>query len=289
MHNATNIAMNIAINNAMNNTARDAAARLPVSAPGARIAPLAGAHILVVDDDSRIRSLLSRFLVSEGYLVSAAADAREAWDWLQDIAFDLIVLDVMMPGENGMRFVERLRAGGASVSASPILMLTALAETGDRVAGLEAGVDDYLAKPFDPRELSLRIASILRRVRPIGANRDNVVNFDAFTFDCGTGELSRGTARVALTTREQEILRILVERDGAIVTRETLAKRGAQPAATERSVDVEIGRLRRKIETDPRAPRLLLTVRGRGYRLLLRTPGNDRSSSAEAAQHREKP
>lgn len=284
MNNAMNNAMNIAMNNAVS----DAAIRLPAFPPGERIAPVAGAHILVVDDDSRIRSLLSRFLVSEGYLVSAAADAREAWDWLRDIDFDLIVLDVMMPGENGMRFAQRLRASGAPISSSPILMLTALAETGDRVAGLEAGVDDYLAKPFDPRELSLRIASILRRVRRTEASRDKVVNFDAFTFDFESGELSRGDTRVALTTREQEILRTLVERDGAIVARETLAKRGAQPAATERSVDVEIGRLRRKLEADPRAPRLLLTVRGRGYRLILRGHGYDQSSSAEAAQHREK-
>jgi two-component system phosphate regulon response regulator OmpR len=273
----------------MNNPTIEDPARLSVPLTAERIAPVAGAHILIVDDDSRIRSLLSRFLVAEGYLVSAAADAREAWDWLRDMVFDLIVLDVMMPGENGMRFTERLRASGEPLSGSPILMLTALAETGNRVAGLEAGVDDYLAKPFDPRELSLRIASILRRVRRAASAEIRVIKFDDFTFDFETGEMCRGNARVPLTTREQEILRILIERGGAIVTRETLAKRGALPAATERSVDVEIGRLRRKLETDPRAPRLLLTVRGRGYRLLLRAPKYLQSSSEEAAQHRENP
>jgi len=273
----------------MTNPTIEDPARLTVPLAAERSAPVAGAHILIVDDDSRIRSLLSRFLVAEGYLVSAAADAREAWNWLRDMVFDLIVLDVMMPGENGMRFTERLRASGEPLSASPILMLTALAETGNRVAGLEAGVDDYLAKPFDPRELSLRIASILRRVRRAGAAKDKVVKFDEFTFDFETGEMNRGRARVPLTAREQEILRILIESGGAIVARETLAKRGALPPATERSVDVEIGRLRRKLEGDPRAPRLLLTVRGRGYRLFLRTPRYVQSSSEEAAQHRENP
>jgi two-component system phosphate regulon response regulator OmpR len=249
---------------------------------------VAGAHILIVDDDSRIRSLLSRFLVAEGYLVSAAADAAEAARWLGDILFDLIVLDVMMPGENGMLFAQRLRAGGEPLRSAPILMLTALAETGNRVSGLEAGADDYLAKPFDPRELSLRIANILRRVRRPAAG-PRIAHFDEFSFDFETGELRRREARVPLTTREQEILRILAERDGAIVARETLAKRGDLPAATERSVDVEIGRLRRKLEADPRTPRLLVTVRGRGYRLLLRAPRYELSPSGEAAQHRGNP
>jgi two-component system phosphate regulon response regulator OmpR len=249
---------------------------------------VAGAHILIVDDDSRIRSLLSRFLVAEGYLVSAAADAAEAARWLGDILFDLIVLDVMMPGENGMCFAQRLRAGAEPLRSAPILMLTALAETGNRVSGLEAGADDYLAKPFDPRELSLRIASILRRVRRPAAG-PRIAQFDEFSFDFETGELYRREARVPLTTREQEILRILAEREGAIVTRETLAKRGDLPAATERSVDVEIGRLRRKLESDPRTPRLLLTVRGRGYRLLRRAPRYELSPSGEPVQHRGDP
>jgi two-component system phosphate regulon response regulator OmpR len=230
-------------------------------------APNANApHILVVDDDQRIRTLLSRYLMNEGYLVSAAADAKEASAKMRDLAFDLIVLDVMMPGESGTAFVARLRNGPEPLRSAPILMLTALTETANRVEGLEAGVDDYLAKPFDPRELSLRIASILRRARradPGGAKR-----FGGFVFDPSRGELLHDGAPVRLTTRERDLLRSLAERDGAIVSRQTLAQRDPERSASERSVDVEIARLRRKIETDPNAPRYLQTVRGHGYRLL---------------------
>ncbi len=226
-----------------------------------------GAHILVVDDDRRIRTLLSRYLMNEGYLVSAAANAQEASARMRDLAFDLIVLDVMMPGESGTAFAARLRNGAEPLRSAPILMLTALTETANRVEGLEAGVDDYLAKPFDPRELSLRIASILRRARrvePAGPRR-----FGDFVFDPARGELLRGGAPVRLTTRERDLLRALVEHEGAIVPRQTLAQRDPDRIASERSVDVEIARLRRKIETDPNAPRYLQTVRGHGYRLLV--------------------
>jgi two-component system phosphate regulon response regulator OmpR len=225
------------------------------------------AHILVVDDDQRIRTLLSRYLTKEGYLVSAAADTSEASTRLRDFAFDLIVLDGMMPGETGAAFAARLRSGAEPLRSAPILMLTALTETADRVKGLEAGVDDYLAKPFDPRELSLRIASILRRARraePAGPRR-----FGDFVFDPSRGELLRGGAPVRLTTRERDLLRTLTEGDGALVSRQTLAQRDPDRSASERSVDVEIARLRRKIETDPNAPRYLQTVRGHGYRLLV--------------------
>lgn len=229
-------------------------------------------HILVVDDDRRIRSLLSRYLTGEGYLVSAAANTREADEQLRDLVFDLIVLDVMMPGETGAQFAARLRASDEPLRSAPILMLTALAETPHRVAGLEAGVDDYLAKPFDPRELSLRIASILRRSRPPAAATPVIVHFGDYAFDPTNGDLLRGDALITLTTRERDILRQLIDHKGDIVSRETLARRGSRHAATERSVDVEIGRLRRKIETDPRAPQLLLTIRGQGYRLMLDPP-----------------
>jgi two-component system, OmpR family, phosphate regulon response regulator OmpR len=233
-----------------------------------RAAPHAkAAHILVVDDDQRIRTLLSRYLMKEGYFVSAAADTREASARMRDIAFDLIVLDVMMPGESGTSFAARLRESAEPLRSAPILMLTALTETADRVEGLEAGVDDYLAKPFDPRELSLRIASILRRARradPTGPKR-----FGDFVFDPSRGELLHDGAPVRLTTRERDLLRALAESGGAIVSRQTLAQRDPARSASERSVDVEIARLRRKIETDPNAPRYLQTVRGHGYRLLV--------------------
>jgi two-component system phosphate regulon response regulator OmpR len=225
------------------------------------------AHILVVDDDQRIRTLLSRYLTKQGYLVSAAADTREASARLRDFTFDLIVLDGMMPGERGAAFAARLRGSAEPLRSAPILMLTALTETADRVEGLEAGVDDYLAKPFDPRELSLRIASILRRARradPAGPRR-----FGDFVFDPKHGELLRGGAPVRLTTRERDLLRALAEGDGALVSRQTLAQRDSDRNASERSVDVEVARLRRKIETDPNAPRYLQTVRGHGYRLLV--------------------
>lgn len=227
-----------------------------------------GAHILVVDDDKRIRALLSRFLMREGYFVSAAANAEEAMARLRDLAFDLIVLDVMMPGESGTSFARRLRAREEPLRSAPILMLTALTETRNRVEGLEAGVDDYLAKPFEPRELALRIASILRRTR---AARPKIARFDDFSFDLERGELLQGGKPVHLTTRERDILRLLASSSGEIVSRQTLARRDggpAQDAASERSVDVEIARLRRKIEEDQGAPRHIQTVRGQGYRLL---------------------
>jgi two-component system phosphate regulon response regulator OmpR len=227
-----------------------------------------GAHILVVDDDKRIRTLLSRYLMREGYLVSSAANAEEASARLRDLSFDLIVLDVMMPGENGTQFAARLRQGPEPLRSAPILMLTALHETANRVEGLEAGVDDYLAKPFDPRELSLRIASILRRSRR-PAPADPMVRFGPFAYDPARGELSRAGEAVKLTTRERDLLQTLVEHAGAIVSRHTLCNRASEHRAAERTVDVEIARLRRKIEADPNAPRHLQTVRGQGYRLVV--------------------
>jgi len=228
-------------------------------------------HLLVVDDDRRIRALLTRYLLREGYRVSAAANAREAAARLRDFLFDLIVLDVMMPGENGVDFAARLRGEGGPQAQAPILMLTARSETKHRIAGLEAGVDDYLAKPFEPRELVLRIAGILRRaggVRPAAAR---ATRFGDFAFDAERGELRRGGEPVHLTTRERDLLRLLAQGGGAIVSRLSLAKRDADGHgdANERSVDVEIARLRRKIEDDPGAPRHLQTVRGQGYRLLI--------------------
>ena len=233
---------------------------------------MARAHILIVDDDRRIRSLLSKYLGAEGYLVSAAANTHEAGERLRDFVFDLIVLDVMMPGETGAEFATRLRTGEEPLRSAPILMLTALSETANRVAGLEAGVDDYLAKPFDPRELSLRIASILRRCRQTRQPSPELAHFGDFTFDRMSGDLRRKGVPEPLTARESDMLRQLVEHKGEIVSREKLAKRSAGLTINERSVDVEIARLRRKIEGEPSAPRLLLTIRGQGYRLLIDSP-----------------
>ncbi len=230
-------------------------------------------HILVVDDDKRIRTLLSRFLTNEGYRVSAAANAEEASLRMRDLAFDLIVLDVMMPGESGTEFAARLRKREEPLRSAPILMLTARNEIEHRVEGLEAGVDDYLAKPFEPRELALRIASILRRTQAFPRFSANIkmARFGDYAFDLDRGELLRRGEHVRLTTRERDILRILAGADGDIVSRERLALRAeahGDERVGERTVDVEIARLRRKIEDDPSAPRHLQTARGQGYRLL---------------------
>ncbi len=237
------------------------------------------AHILVVDDDRRIRSLLSRFLVSEGYRVSSAANAAEATARLSELIVDLIVLDVMMPGEDGLTFTMRLRANDSRLSDAPILMLTARSELKSRVAGLEAGVDDYLGKPFEPRELILRIASILRRTRAParGARSGRVANFGAFSFSPDSGLLRRGEKPVPLTTRERELLGALA--GGDIVSRRALAMRNGDAELNERSVDVEIARLRRKIDD---ASHLIQTVRGQGYRLILDAP---RADAGEARAH----
>ena len=220
------------------------------------------AHLLVVDDDRRIRELLSRFLRKEGYRVTLAAHAAEARTHLKNLAFDLIVLDAMMPGENGFQFAAATRLD----SQVPILMLTARADAEDRVRGLEAGADDYLAKPFDHRELLLRIASILRRVAPRQGG-ERLVRFGSFAFSVERGELRQGEEAVRLTDREREMMQVLASQAGGTVSRDALAASAA--GANERTIDVQINRLRRKIEVDPANPAHLQTVRGIGYRLLL--------------------
>ena len=222
------------------------------------------AHLLVVDDDKRLRSLLQSFLRRQGHRVTTAASVAEARGKRSGLEFDLIVLDLMMPGESGLDFALQIRED----SETPILMLTARSDAIDRVRGLEAGVDDYLAKPFEPRELALRIASILRRTRPATfAPTAKLVRFGPFLFNRDRQELTRGDERVRLTEREREILSSLVAAAGEPVARETLAG-GGEPGQ-ERSVDVLINRLRRKIEDDPANPRHLQTARGAGYRLAL--------------------
>ncbi len=222
-------------------------------------------HLLVVDDDMRIRDLLSRYLADHGYRVTTAGNAAEARARLGAFAFDLLVLDVMMPGENGLDLAKSIRDG----SEVPILMLTARAEANDRIAGLELGIDDYVPKPFEPRELLLRIGNVLRRSAGDVPEVIVTVQFGEFLFHLESGELTRGGERVRITDREREILRVLATTPGEIVPRAALAGRGS--AANDRAVDVQINRLRRKIERDPTDPDYLRTVRGVGY-FLAATP-----------------
>jgi len=232
-----------------------------VPAPLADDAP----HLLVVDDDRGIRDLLSRFLHREGYRVTTADNVADARAKLDGLRFDLLILDVMMPGETGFDLAKSIRGA----STVPILMLTARAEKESRIAGLEIGADDYVAKPFEPRELSLRIANILKRANPPPAPPAESVRFGPFVFHIGRGDLRRGEEVIHLTDREREMLRMLAAVPGETVTRLALAGNGASPG--ERAVDVQVNRLRRKIETDPANPLFVQTVRGIGYRLVVQT------------------
>ncbi len=224
-------------------------------------------HLLIVDDDERIRGLLQKFLIRNGFLVSAAREAAHADRILSGLDFDLIVLDVMMPGEDGISFCQRLR----EERSVPILLLTAKGETEDRIKGLEAGADDYLAKPFEPKELLLRINSILRRVPQTEAEvvTPKMLSLGPFRYDVEKGTLWEGDAPVRLTATESQLMRIFATRPGAPFSRtelvEDLGRDGGQ--AQERAVDVQITRLRRKLEADPKQPRYLQTVRGAGYML----------------------
>ena len=216
-------------------------------------------HILVVDDDRRIRNLLQSYLVENGFRISVAASAAEAREKMRIVAFDLVVLDIMMPGETGISLTRSLRAEGNAV---PVLMLSALAEANDRISGLESGSDDYLTKPFEPRELLLRIRGLLRRQEQPARGRAEVA-FGPFTFHVQRGELRRGAEPIRLTTREKDFLRTLAVNAGSPVARGDLAPEGSEEGA--RSVDVQINRLRQKIEDDPSNPVYLQTVRGTGY------------------------
>jgi len=220
-------------------------------------------HLLIIDDDRRIRGLLSRYLQGEGYRVTTAQNAAEARGRLAGLDFDLLVLDVMMPGESGFDLVKAIRRE----SAVPVLMLTARDATESRIVGLELGADDYMSKPFEPRELSLRIANILRRTQPAAAPPPETLRFGPFVYHMARGELRRGEEVVHLTDREREMLGMLSACPGETVSRHALAGTGA--AAGERAVDVQINRLRRKIERDPASPLIVQTVRGIGYRLVV--------------------
>jgi two-component system phosphate regulon response regulator OmpR len=216
-------------------------------------------HLLVVDDDARLRELLRRYLSENGFRVTTAADASEARANLASFAFDLIVLDVMMPGESGLDLTRALRQEGRV----PVLLLTAMAEPEDRVNGLEQGADDYLSKPFEPRELVLRIRNLLQRRPTLEADRQEV-RFGGCRFDLARGELFRGGDPIRLTTAEAGLLASLAQKAGEAVSREELSL-SAQFSGNVRNVDVQMTRLRRKIERDPRFPRYLQTVRGTGY------------------------
>ena len=225
------------------------------------------AHLLIVDDDERIRSLLQKFLMRNGFLVTAARDAAHARRILLGLDFDLIILDVMMPGEDGVSLTKHLR----ETRKTPILLLTARGETADRILGLEAGADDYLAKPFEPKELLLRINAILRRA-PMpeeNLNIPKVMYLGEVRYDVDRGELLQGETRIRLTATESHLMRIFSSTPGVPLSRTSLVAQlgrdGGQ--AQERAVDVQITRLRRKIESDPKQPRYLQTVRGAGYML----------------------
>ncbi len=224
-------------------------------------------HLLVVDDDARIRGLLQKFLMRNGFLVTTSRDAGQARRLMAGLEFDLVVLDVMMPGQDGIAFAREVRAR----SRVPVILLTARGEAASRIEGLEAGADDYLVKPFEPRELLLRIAAVLRRVpAPEAAPGPRMLHLGDVRYDMERGELWRGAEPVRLTATEAALMRIFAAQPGQPVTRDRLAgdihpEEGER--GQDRAVDVQITRLRRKIERDPRQPRYLQTVRGSGYML----------------------
>jgi two-component system phosphate regulon response regulator OmpR len=226
----------------------------------------AEAHLLIVDDDERIRVLLRKYLQRNGFLVSLARDAAHARRVLSGLDFDLVIVDVMMPGEDGVSLTRALR----EERQTPVLLLTAKAETSDRIRGLEAGADDYLVKPFEPRELLLRITAILRRSpEPVDAG-PKLLGLGPIRYDASRGEMWHGREPVRLTGTEVELMRVFAQRPGEALSRADLTRALGRDdgQAQERAVDVQITRLRRKIEADPRRPRYLQTVRGAGYMLV---------------------
>ena len=218
------------------------------------------AHLLVVDDDDRIRSLLKRYLSGLGYSVTTANDAKHARKLMDALTFELIILDVMMPGEDGVSLTRAVRGQ----NETPIILLTARGDAPQRIEGLSAGADDYLAKPFEPEELALRVGAILKRARPAPAA--DVLNLGSASWNNSRDELRRDGVLVRLTDAEKDLLRALAARPGATITREELARKAG--VSVDRSIDVQVTRLRRKLEDDPAEPVYLQTVRGLGYRLM---------------------
>ena len=224
-------------------------------------------HLLIDDDDERIRVLLQKYLIKNGFLVSVAKDAGQARRILDGLVFDLIIMDVMMPGEDGVSLTQYLR----EKENTPILLLTAKGETVDRIKGLEAGADDYLVKPFEPKELLLRLSAILRRA-PVAehiSGEPRVMHLGEVSYDADRGELWRGDERIRLTATESQLMRIFSNNRSAPLSRTKLVEQlgRSEGQAQERAIDVQITRLRRKIEVDPKQPRYLQTVRGAGYML----------------------
>ncbi len=217
--------------------------------------------VLVVDDDTRLRRLLKKYLTENGFEVLEAPSADEADKLLAIITTDVVIMDMMMPGTNGRDMIRQMRDDGCK---TPILMLTAMSDVDDRIGGLEAGADDYLSKPFEPRELVLRLHSLLRRSRPAGG--DTRVLFGDCSFDNRSGVLIKAGEPVALTGGETEVLRLLIDKAGTVVSREDLMR--LLQTDNERSVDVQITRLRKKVETDAAYPMCVQTVRGQGYMLV---------------------
>ncbi|MDD3030265.1 MAG: response regulator transcription factor [Alphaproteobacteria bacterium] len=223
-------------------------------------------HILVVDDDTRLRRLLERYLSEQGFVVATARSAKDARAKLESLAFDLIVLDVMMPGETGVELTRALRHSDPDKQALPILLLTAKGETDDRIEGLESGADDYLMKPFEPRELLLRINAILRRAPKPQEAEKKEVRFGAWVYNPDRDELRSETEVQVLTGMEAALMRALAKMPGKTLSREELVEQSAAgQAINDRTIDVQVTRLRRKIEVDAKNPRYLVTVRGEGY------------------------
>ncbi|MDB5811008.1 MAG: two-component system response regulator OmpR [Betaproteobacteria bacterium] len=226
-------------------------------------------RIIVVDDDARLRELLNRYLSEQGYSVRACGDGNDMNRWLARERYDLMVLDLMMPGEDGLSICRRLRGLGEKM---PIIMLTAKGDDVDRIVGLEVGADDYLPKPFNPRELLARIQAVLRRApatQPPGAPtaEQQVVEFGGFTFNMGTRSLSRNGEQLPLTTGEFALLKVLVQHPRTPLSRDKLMElaRGREFGAFDRSIDVQISRLRKLIEADAAKPAFIQTVWGFGY------------------------
>ena len=226
-------------------------------------------HILVVDDDARLRDLLRRFLADHAFLVTSASGAADARALFPLLSFDLMILDVMMPGETGLELARSLRGSAAPTQGLPILLLTARGETSDRIDGLEAGADDYLPKPFEPRELLLRVNAILRRTAKPLAARDPVaeIRLGKWRFESARDALVSGETLVRLTEMEAGLLRVMAAEPGVAISRELLAER-SKTTVNDRTIDVQITRLRRKIEPDAKNPRYIITVRGEGYMLV---------------------
>ncbi|MEC7290479.1 MAG: response regulator transcription factor [Pseudomonadota bacterium] len=221
----------------------------------------ADTHLLIVDDDDRIRDLLKQYLTREGHSVTTASDAGAARKLFQTFSFDLAVLDIMMPGEDGLSLLKALRAEG---NETPVMLLTARGQASDRIEGLRLGADDYLPKPFEPEELALRAAAILKRshVPP----PPDEIEMSGLVFDPNRGLLQGPDGHIRLTDSELQLLSLLAQKPGEPISREDLAAQASN--GTERSIDVQVTRLRKKIEPDPRNPIHIQTVRGIGYRLM---------------------